>query len=365
MRNRVFSALGVFSTFEMIVALSMVGRSAPACTTFAMKAGGACWVGKNYAWHQIHGALIVNPHGLRKKAFFPDSTNAARAASWFAKYGSVSFNQHGREMPVGGINEAGLVVETMWLDGTSYPKEGRSAVNELQFIQYQLDTAGTIAEVAQNLRNVIVAPFFAQLHYLICDKTGACLTVEFLGGQLVSASGEALKVKTLTNDLYATSLSYLSKFLGFGGSSPLSVGPGSLARFARASHAALGYGPEKGEAGAYAFSVLDNVNQPFGFSKWQIVYDQSLRQVRYRTRDRREVKTLNLADVSFSCRVPVKGIDLAAQVKGNIAAQLKPFTVENNREIIQKSVKGLKLPLPPAGIEAVSRYPETFVCEEN
>ena len=34
-------------------------------------------------------------------------------ASWVSKYGSVTFNQYGRELPTGGMNEAGLVVETI------------------------------------------------------------------------------------------------------------------------------------------------------------------------------------------------------------------------------------------------------------
>jgi penicillin V acylase-like amidase (Ntn superfamily) len=41
-------------------------------------------------------------------------------AKWVSRYGSVTFNQYGCENPTGGMNEAGLVVEQMWLDESAY-----------------------------------------------------------------------------------------------------------------------------------------------------------------------------------------------------------------------------------------------------
>jgi choloylglycine hydrolase len=40
-------------------------------------------------------------------------TPGEKPLTWVATYGSVSFNQNGRELPCGGINEAGLVIEQM------------------------------------------------------------------------------------------------------------------------------------------------------------------------------------------------------------------------------------------------------------
>ena len=60
--------------------------------------------------------------------------------SWVSQYGSITFNQYGKEFPTGGMNEKGLVVELMWLDGTIYPQpDERPAIGVLQWIQYQLD----------------------------------------------------------------------------------------------------------------------------------------------------------------------------------------------------------------------------------
>ena len=48
------------------------------------------------------------------------------------------------------MNEKGLVVELMWLDGTTYPQpDERPSVGVLQWIQYQLDNYSTIEKGAQ------------------------------------------------------------------------------------------------------------------------------------------------------------------------------------------------------------------------
>ena len=78
-----------------------------------------------------------------------------KPASWVSRYGSVTFNQYGREFPNGGMNEAGLVVELMWLDDTTYPAtDGRPALDCLEWIQYQLDTAATLSDHRLRLRRV-------------------------------------------------------------------------------------------------------------------------------------------------------------------------------------------------------------------
>jgi len=59
-------------------------------------------------------------------------------AKWVSAYGSVTFNQFGRELPLGRMNEAGLVIEIMWLTQTEYPhSDRRPALRELQWAQYQ------------------------------------------------------------------------------------------------------------------------------------------------------------------------------------------------------------------------------------
>src|SRR5439155_16235802 len=133
-------------------------------------------------------------------------------ARWRSKYGSVTFNQFGRDHPMGGMNEQGLVVEVMWLRGTDYGKDGdpRPAVNELQFIQHLLDTAADVKEALAAAEKLRIARAHAEVHFLACDKGGACASLEYLGGALVTHAGAALPVPVLTNDTYARSVKHLA-----------------------------------------------------------------------------------------------------------------------------------------------------------
>src|SRR5262249_3154415 len=131
-----------------IVLAIVLAAPAPACTTFLLQGSGALYFGRNLDWFWEDGIIVINPRDVQKSAFvLPGST----PAKWTARYGSLTFNQFGREMPFGGMNEAGLVVENMWLDETEYAEpDSRPAVNLLQWIQYQLDNCKSVAEVISN-----------------------------------------------------------------------------------------------------------------------------------------------------------------------------------------------------------------------
>jgi penicillin V acylase-like amidase (Ntn superfamily) len=112
------------------------------CTTFALGDDGARVVGKCYDWHMGQGLVVINKRGMAKRSMTLDP--ADRPATWRSRHASVTFNQYGVEMPNGGMNDAGLVVEVMWLDSSVLPpRDERPAVTELQWIQLQLDSYAT------------------------------------------------------------------------------------------------------------------------------------------------------------------------------------------------------------------------------
>src|SRR5689334_3101791 len=91
-----------------------------ACTTFCINKNGQIVFGRNYDWVTGAGIVNTNQRGLFKTSM---STGYGSTISWISKYGSITFNQYGKEFPTGGMNEKGLVVELMWLDGTVYPSD--------------------------------------------------------------------------------------------------------------------------------------------------------------------------------------------------------------------------------------------------
>src|SRR5258705_9493536 len=150
------AAINTFSAelFQMkkILALAVVILSKIsllcACTTFLINRDGHLVFGRNYDWVSDAGIVCTNLKGLFKTSM---KTNDGESISWVSKYGSITFNQYGKEFPTGGMNEKGLVVELMWLDETKYPvSDARPAVDVLQWIQYQLDNCAAIEEVIES-----------------------------------------------------------------------------------------------------------------------------------------------------------------------------------------------------------------------
>jgi len=72
-----------------------------------VRSKGRVLFGRNYDWNFGDGLIFVNKRGVAKTSSGSESPNPAK---WISRYGSVTFNQYGRENPTGGMNEAGLVV---------------------------------------------------------------------------------------------------------------------------------------------------------------------------------------------------------------------------------------------------------------
>src|SRR6185503_12248276 len=105
-----------FATLAL-AALLFPAADATACTTFCIRDGNRLVFGQNYDWYVAEGVMLVNKRGVARTAYAPGD----RALKWTSRHGSVTFNQYGRDQPTGGMNEAGLVVALMWVNGTGYP----------------------------------------------------------------------------------------------------------------------------------------------------------------------------------------------------------------------------------------------------
>lgn len=222
----------------MILLTAAMPLSVQACTTFLLGQDGKQVFGKNYDWHLGAGMVIINQRGVSKTAMQGIGSDPVEYASWISKYGSLTFNQYGREMPTGGMNEAGLVVHLMMLHETQYSKpDSRNPIKDLQWIQYQLDNFNSVEQVIQSNSNIrILYNEVPGLHYLVADKKGNCATFEWIKGRFVCHTEKRLPVKALTNNTYEDSLRYLRRHKGFGGKMPIDNTEFSLDRFVRAAH---------------------------------------------------------------------------------------------------------------------------------
>lgn len=351
----------------MIVATS----SALACTTFCFTESTGRVVGKSFDWHQEYGRFFTNPRGLGKRAFLLNTD--AKPAEWISKYGSLTMNQYGREAPIGGVNEKGLVVENMWLDETAHPATiTKPAVNELQWIQYQLDNYATVEEAVEAVGNVEVVPVYGMLHYLMCDDTGACAVFEFLKGKVEVERTSSAKPSALTNSRYQESLDFLKDLIGFGGQRPIPAGTESLARFARAALAVKNAATQAADAPvAAAFRTLDSVRSESAHrSVWNNVWDRASKQVSFRTWSDKTIRSVRWDKFDYSCAKPQKTFPIdrvtaggqALGPAGDVTEKFTDYTTEANTALAKLSLKHLQDVLPPGAVEAFGAYPAKLPC---
>ncbi len=333
---------------------------ARACSTFCMQEGARILFGKNYDWNVSEGMLVVNQHHVEKTAAMTRSGSPAR---WVSRFGSVTFNQYGREFPSGGMNQAGLVVELMWLDESRYPDpDSRGALGCLQWIQYQLDMAATVEEVLDSDSKVRIDSQ-SPLHYLVADRTGQVASVEFLNGRLVAHTRNDLPVPALTNSTYDGSMRYFDRLRKDGGTA--AAGHGSLDRFARIAERVREF-EQSGDSKAvdHAFETLSLVAQG-SYTKWSIVYELDALRVSFRTSRNSAIRKLALADLDFGCGAPVRVVDLHKGAAGDVGSLLNSYSTETNLALVRASYR--KTPFlsetPDTVLRRQADYPTTTTCQ--
>ena len=343
-----------------VLSLALAGPSADACTSFLVKHATGPVMAKNYDWDVADGMLVVNPRGLAKSALVADGEKPVR---WTSRYGSVTFNQYGREFPVGGMNETGLAMEVLWLSETEYPETGdRRSINTLQWVQYCLDSFRTVSDVVASASELAIGGT-ATLHFLACDPTGNCAVLEFLEGKLVSRSERTLPLPALTNNTYNDSLDYLNLTLGYGGEPVTPEGPGSLARYARAANGAHSVRAGAGDQLINGtFAILADVAQPDS-TQWSIVYELQKGRVNFRTAGNNQVRTVDLSKFDLDCTSDPLTLDLLAAGSGDVTTKLVPYNSDTNLKTIRAGFGAKR-----AGgaseefIQSMATYPDGLVC---
>ncbi len=342
----------------ILVALTAISSSVHACTTAGFEAASGKCFAQNYDWMVDSGMVMVNKRGVGKQGFM--SPNPAK---WVSKYGSVTFNQYGADLPTGGMNEKGLAYGIMWLEGTKYePVDERASLSVLQWAQFALDTCATAAEVRENALKVRVegGSSGAPVHYHFSDATGDSLIVEFIGGKAVVRGGAELPARVLSNDTYESCEMALRETL-HGAAEDLPKGNDSVARFLRA--AAMTRTASGDDAVETGFRILGDVAQG-DFTKWSIVYEQQVGRITWKTLRAATPKSIDLARIDFSCATAGGCLDMNAPAAGDVTAQLAPFSVDANRALIGESFARTEFlaATPTDQLDALAGAPAQYPC---
>lgn len=341
------------------------------CTAFMLaREGEHTLFAKSYDWNIEDGMILTNKANVNKTAL---ALVPVLRANWRSKYGSLTFNQHGRELPVSGVNNQGLAVEVLWLDSAKHaPPDGRPTVNELQWVQWALDQFSTVDALIQAVDTVQIVPVHAAVHYLACDAGGTCATIEFLsdepGSKAVIHSGNTLPYPVLANLTYEDSLKKVTEgeFQGLGGKNGIPVDFSSATRFARIAAALIQKPIPSIETAngllkdVYVEAAPGRKTQ----TEWNIIYDLTEKQVTYSTRSIRADRTIELKHFEFDCRKDpeVKMLSMQKLPGLLVAQEFVPYTTAANRQLMKTSFAGL--PIPPLAMEAGARYPDVqTVCD--
>jgi choloylglycine hydrolase len=145
--ERMASRSAVLMVCLGLIAPAALPLNAHACSGFCLDSADRHVCGRNLDWSFDECLVMVNKRSVAKTAFtyYGDTQSAMR--SWTSKYGSVTFNQYGREVAFSGMNERGFVVDGMLLSESIYPpSDGRAVVTMDQWVQYLLDNCATTPE---------------------------------------------------------------------------------------------------------------------------------------------------------------------------------------------------------------------------
>jgi len=240
-----------------------------ACTAFCLKKGNKIYLAKNLDWGIGAGYLFLNERGVNKSILNTGQLNK-NEFGWRSKYKSITFNQFGKEFPLSGMNEHGLVVEELNMVPVMLkPDSTKQQINEFQLVQYLLDNCKSTDEAIEQLNKFQLKPLLQPLHYLIADKQGNVVIVEFNSSDFNIYSAKKTGLPVLSNNNYKQSLKYLKNFQGFGGDLPIKYSLASNDRFVSVANLLEQYNGQ--EPISYVFLILDTVRQYD--TKWSMVYD--------------------------------------------------------------------------------------------
>ncbi|MEI8347258.1 MAG: linear amide C-N hydrolase [Pseudomonadota bacterium] len=347
----------------LLCVTSVLSQRAHSCTAFYISKGGQKIVGRNFDWHFDHGLVMANKRHVAKTALVMPNEIPAQ---WTSKYGNVTFNQYGREFPVGGMNEKGLMVEVLWLDSAILPEQsGKPALNEVQWVQYQLDNFATVKEVITHLPDLRIAKVLANLHYFVCDRTDQCVTIEPIDGKMFIHTEKDLPVSCLANNPYDESLAYATPYLSLTNSSAWPTSPTSLNRFTCAACMANNLSSDQIRTNAVneTYNILQAVSQG-DFTKWSVVYDMANSKIYFKTQPIKTIKIIDLNALNFDCAQAVKIIDINTAQPGDITAKMTDYTIEANRRNVELGLVNQGLGnLPQELIELMIKYPDSTKCQ--
>ena len=299
-------------------------------------------VARSMDWVEDPGTEIyVFPRGMAR-----DGAAGPNSLKWTSRYGSIVCSFYGIAT-VDGMNEKGLVANTLYLVESDYGKQvaGRPNISIATWTQYVLDQYATVAEAVEALRKepfTVVAPMLPNGvpgvgHMAISDPTGDSAVLEYVKGKLVIHHGRQYQVMT-NSPTFDEQLALDKYWEQIGGLTFLPGTNRASDRFARASFFidALPQVSDGMKATAAMFSVIRGVSVPLGLTTpgqpniastvWRTVYDQKAKRMFFDSATSPNVFWVPLDKLDLSAGAPVKKLALKGgkTYSGDASGGLQP-----------------------------------------
>ena len=348
-----------------------------ACSTFMLREGDILLIGHNLDMpYEIPGMIVINKRGVLKTnmSWHEISTSqkpSSPSIQWTSKYGSVTFNPLGREFPDGGINEAGLYLQEMSLSETEFPEDDkRPRMFMMQWMQFQLDNYETVRQVLDHVPEIILDGW--GWHFFLADQNGQCACIEFIEGKAVVYTEKSMPIPVMCNSLYSEELKLLKQYDGFGGQKNVDLKNKEIPRFVHAAYLIKNFSQSSESATAYGFKTLESMNR--GATQWSYVIDIANQTAYFRTSVGKKIKYFAYAQMDFSCKSPVKIIDINSQLQDDVLHRFLDYSPSINRQFVKKAVQSIDQDgsfskrIKSAGntinnlIETMASYPDKTVC---
>lgn len=327
------------------LALAVSGAVAPeaeGCTrvTFVGDSG-LVITGRSLDWkNKIPTNVYVFPRGLHRV-----SHNTDQSIDWTSAYASVCAVGYDCGVTEG-MNEKGVVVNLLYLPGTSYAAKGdkRPFMSTALWASYVLDNFATVSEAVAQLRldkfqiNAPAMPGGAEttLHMAISDATGNNAIIEYVDGKLQIHEGHQYQV--LTNaPPYDEQLSIARYWQAVGGLNMLPGTSRSQDRFARATFylEALPKNSPHDVALGGVTGIIANCSVPTGISvpdqpeisttQWRSVADQTECVYYFHVINAPGTFWVNLRDFDIYAGAPVMRLDVFKTQKPLVGNVIRDF----------------------------------------
>ena len=331
----------LFPATLALAGLLVANTPVRACTGGALIAkDGSVAVGRTLEFGEaLDSVIAVWPAGSEFAGLTPSGN---KGIAWTSKYGFLGPTAAtNSDMLIDGINEQGLNVGLFYFPGYAQyaeptPENAAKGMAPAQVAAWILGKFANVAEVKENIGKIALLPvvldligIVPDLHIKVQDPTGACITIEPRGGELVVHDNP---VRVLTNSPeFPWMLTNLNNYLNMSAAypanqkigdlelSPFGMGGGSRglpgdftppSRFVRMAFYLQNAEPQQssGQAVGTMFHFLNNFDIPPGvamppagtsekfpdYTSWTVVSDLAKKHYHFKTYGNPNVRVIDL-----------------------------------------------------------------------